>query len=148
MRYQRTRKRPAVAVIAPSVVSIAGARKLKTPHYTQELVDRGILKVRIASFLLSQCGTRSLRVIVAGIENNVIVQRCQFAVQTRPHLLRIASGKIDTAARVDEQRISRYEVVLNQEALGTRSVARGVQEPDRKLSDTKFFADADGVIIA
>src|SRR5436309_2191598 len=98
------------------IFSVARRKCLKTPHRVEELVDGGELKVRIAALLFPQRGCGALRVVMPGIENRVVIQRSELAIQAPPHLFRISARQIHAAARVDEQSVSRDQIPFHQEA--------------------------------
>src|SRR6266540_3196092 len=87
------------------IFSVASRKRLKTPHCVKELVDGGELEVRIAALLFPQRRRRALRVVMPGIENRVVIQRSELAIQAPPHLFRISARQIHAAARVDEQSV-------------------------------------------
>ena len=74
------------------------------------------MQIHIVTFLGTQAipGLRSI--IMAGIQNG-LVRQLRERLQTRIHVFRTAARQVNPAARVDKERVTGHQAILNQKTL-------------------------------
>ena len=90
------------------------------------------LIIRIVLFFLADRRGGRIGIIMTGKKDRVIAEFAK-ALKAFIHLLRVSSRKIAAAAGADEKRVSGNQIIIDEKALRSGSVARRVNKSNGQI---------------